>query len=248
MKISLENRVAVVTGGAGGLGLAVVKALRQAGAQVAVWDMNETRISAAAAELADVGVIFLTCDQTDLAHVERACAATVERFGKIDILVNNAGIVGPAALMWEGDPRAWAKVIEVNLIGQYHCSRVVVPQMIACGYGRIVNVASVAGKDGNATMTHYSASKAGIIGMTKALAKEVASHGILVNAVTPSIFRSELIDSVPADINAQLIAKVPLGRVGEPEEIATLITFLSSDATSFSTGAVFDISGGRSSY
>jgi len=247
--IDLKDRVAVVTGAARGIGFAIAQKLLASSAAVALWDMDQAALAEAAAALDGIGRVHATAvDVTDAASIGRATAATLEAFGKIDILINNAGITGGNAPLWQLAPEVWRGVIEVNLIGPYLTCRAVVPHMIANGYGRIVNIASIAGKDGNPNASHYSASKAGLIGLTKSLAKELATSGVLVNAITPAAAKTELFAQMSREHIDYMLAKIPMNRFVTVEEIAALAAWLSSADCSFSTGAVFDISGGRAVY
>jgi len=248
-KLDLGGRVAVVTGAARGIGRAVAARMLDSGAEAALWDIDGERLERTRAELAARGkVSTAVVELSDEASVNRAADATLQTHGHIDILVNNAGITGGNGTTWELDPQVWRKVIDVNLIGPYLTSRAVVPQMIRRGWGRIVNVASVAGKEGNPNASHYSASKAGLIGLTKSLAKELATKGVLVNAVTPAAARTEIFDSMTQAHIDFMLSKIPMGRFLEVDEAAALICWLASDDCAFSTGAVFDISGGRATY
>jgi 3-oxoacyl-[acyl-carrier protein] reductase len=249
-RIDLSGRTAVVTGGAQGIGRAIVERFLDSGAVVAIWDRDRA-LAGKVSELNNRGTamaLALACDVTQLAEVERARDATLERFGRIDILVNNAGIAGPNVKTWEYPPEAWSEVMRVNLDSQFYCARAVVPAMIAQNYGRIVNVASIAGKEGNPNAPAYSASKAGVIALTKSLGKELASYDIAVNCVTPAAARTAIFEQMtPAHIEFML-SKIPRGRFVTVEEIAALVAFCASAECSFTTGAVFDISGGRATY
>lgn len=248
-QLDLKGRVAVVTGGARGIGYAVAERLLRSGATVSLWDMDAAKLKDACAQLAAFGTVGGCClDLTEDAAVQRAAEETVARFGKIDILINNAGITGGNAPTWELDPLAWRRVIEVNLVAPYLTSRSIVPLMRERGYGRIVNVASVAGKEGNPNASHYSASKAGLIGLTKSLAKELATQGILVNCVTPAVAKTDLFAQMTQQHIDYMLAKIPMNRFVEPYEIAATVCWLASEECSFATGAVFDISGGRATY
>ncbi len=238
-QIDLAGRVAVVTGGARGIGRAIAERLLASGAKVGVWD--QTAVSAD-------GLLAVRVDVTDEASVAAGAKATLARFGKIDILVNNAGITGGNATSWELAPSDWRQVLEVNLTGPYLCCRAVVPGMIAAGYGRIVNIASVAGKEGNPNAAHYSASKAGLIALTKSIAKETASKGVIVNCITPAAVKTAMFDQMSQAHIDYMLARIPMGRFGKVEELAALVAWLSSEECSFSTGAAFDISGGRATY
>lgn len=247
--IDLKDRVAVITGGAQGIGLATAERLLRSGARVVIWDIDAEREQAACRQLAALGPVSGTVvELTDDASVAAATKATVDAAGRIDLLVNNAGITGGNATTWELDPAVWRRVIEVNLVGPYLTCRHVVPRMLAQGGGRIVNIASVAGKEGNPNASHYSASKAGLIALTKSLAKEVATKNILVNAITPAVAKTAMFDQMTQAHIDYMLGKIPMGRFVEVEEIAAMVAWLASDDCSFSTGAVFDITGGRSTY
>lgn len=246
---SLVGRAIVVTGGARGIGEATARRLLDEGARVAVWDRNAERLAGTARTLAEHGeVLPIAYEQSDLASVEAAVASTLAAFGTIDGLVNNAAIVGPTVPVWEYPPDAWDEVLRVNLTGVFYCCRSVIPSMIAAGRGRIVNVSSVAGKEGNANLGCYSAAKAGMIALTKVLGKELATKGVLVNAVTPTVTETELMHAVTPEMNEAFKAKIPMGRFAQPSEVAAMIAFLLGDDVSFSTGTVFDLSGGRTTY
>jgi NAD(P)-dependent dehydrogenase (short-subunit alcohol dehydrogenase family) len=239
----------VVTGGARGIGLAIAQRILRSGGAVSLWDVDADRLQVAVAELTPLGnVRACRLDLTEDQAVHQATATTVGQFGRIDILVNNAGITGGNAPLWELDPAAWRRVVEVNLVGPFLTSRSVVPVMLKNGYGRIVNVASVAGKEGNPNASHYSASKAGLIGLTKSLAKELALKGILVNCVTPAAANTDLFAQMSAEHIEYMRSKIPMNRFIEPHEVAETVCWLASENCSFSTGAVFDISGGRATY
>ncbi len=240
-RIDLEGRVAVITGGAQGLGLAVADRARASGATVVCWDRDGARLKGIAHEGAEV-------DVADAGSVEEATRKVLEAHGRIDILVNSAGITGPNATVWDYDPAAWRQVLEVNLTGTFLTCRAVVPGMRERGYGRIVNIASVAGKDGNPNASAYSASKAGVIALTKSLGKELAEAGVLVNAVTPAAIRTAIFDQMSQAHIDYMLSKIPMGRFGTPEELAALVTWLASEDCGFSTGATFDLSGGRATF
>ena len=227
-----SGRRAVVTGGASGIGEAVARRIAAEGGKVAVWDLNGG----------------IKVDISDYASVERAAAETIKQLSGIDILVNSAGITGPTVPLAEFPVDAWKQVIDINLNGAFYCNRAVVPLMVAQNYGRIVNIASIAGKEGNPNASGYSASKAGVIGMTKSLAKELAKHNITVNAVTPAAVRTPIFDQMPQTHIDFMLSKIPKGRFGTVDEMASLICWLASEECSFSTGAVFDASGGRATY
>jgi 3-oxoacyl-[acyl-carrier protein] reductase len=247
--IDLKERIAVVTGGAQGIGRAVVERFLASGASVAVWDQDQGLLRKTAAELTGKGPFAtVVVDVTRLSEVERARDETVKAFGRIDILVNNAGIAGPNMKTWDYPPEAWDKVMAVNLDGPFFCCRAVVPGMIARNYGRIVNVASIAGKEGNPNAPAYSASKAGLIALTKSLGKELATYDIAVNCVTPAAARTAIFDQMTQEHIDFMLSKIPRGRFVAVEEIAALVAFCASAECSFTTGAVFDISGGRATY
>jgi 2-dehydro-3-deoxy-L-rhamnonate dehydrogenase (NAD+) len=247
--IDLTNRTAIVTGGARGIGFAIAKRMVESGAAVALWDIDANALDKAAAALnSDGRVRGAIVDVTDEAAIARGVEVCVSDLGKIDILVNNAGITGGNAPLWQLAPDVWRRVVEVNLIAPYLVCRAVAPHMIAAGYGRIVNIASIAGKEGNPNASHYSASKAGLIGLTKSLAKELATTGVLVNAIAPAAAKTELFGQMKQEHIDYMLSKIPMNRFVEVEEIAAMAAWLASEQCSFSTGAVFDISGGRAVY
>ena len=248
-RLDLQGRVAVITGGAQGIGYATAQRMLASGASVVLWDIDAVRLAAAVQALSAHGTVSGdTVELTDEASVAAATAAAVARHGRIDILVNNAGITGGNAPTWELSPAVWRQVVEVNLIAPFLTCRAVVPQMIAQGYGRIVNIASVAGKEGNPNASHYSASKAGLIGLTKSLGKELATKGVLVNAVAPAAARTAIFDQMSPEHIGFMLGKIPMARFVEVDEVAAMVTWLASEECSFSTGAVFDLSGGRATY
>ena len=252
-QIDLKDRVAVVTGGAQGIGFAICERLLQSGARVVIWDIDAAKMDAACAALQAQGPVRgQVVELTDDVAVAAATAAVVVADARIDILVNNAGITGGNASTWELDPAVWRRVIEVNLIAPYLTCRHVVQQMLkgAHGktYGRIVNIATVAGKEGNPNASHYSASKAGLIALTKSLAKEVATKGILVNAITPAVAKTAMFDQMTQAHIDYMLGKIPMGRFLEVQEAAAMVAWLCSEDCSFSTGAVFDLTGGRATY
>ena len=250
-QIDLGGRSAVITGGASGIGLAIAQRLAADGARVTVWDRNADGARAAAAALAPVPQGEhggLAVDVTDAAAVDAAAAQTLARTGRIDILVCSAGITGPNVTTWDYDPAAWRQVIDLNLNGVFYCNRAVVPAMLAADYGRIVNIASIAGKDGNPNASAYSASKAAVIGLTKSLGKETARSGVRVNCITPAAVRTPIFEQMTEQHIAFMLSKIPMGRFGGVEEVAAMVAWLASEECSFSTGAVFDLSGGRAVY
>ena len=248
-QLDLNGRVAVITGGAQGIGYATAERMLLSGAAVVLWDIDAKALAAARESLSALGTVdAATVELTDADAVLAAAGAVMRTHGRIDILVNNAGITGGNATTWELDPVMWRRVIDVNLVAPYLMCRAVVPQMLQRGYGRIVNVASVAGKEGNPNASHYSASKAGLIALTKSLAKELATQGILVNAVSPAAAKTAIFDQMSEQHINFMLGKIPMGRFVQVGEIAALIGWLSSEDCSFSTGAVFDISGGRATY
>lgn len=248
-QIDLKGRQAIITGGARGIGLAIAGRLLRSGAAVRLWDIDPVQLAEAARTLAPLGEVRTdVVELTDDAAVAAATAHARAADGRIDILVNNAGITGGNAPTWELDPGVWRRVVEVNLVAPYLTCRHVVPAMIAAGYGRIVNIASVAGKEGNPNASHYSASKAGLITLTKSLGKELATRGVLVNAVTPAVARTDMFAQMTQQHIDYMLGKIPMGRLLEVQEIAAMVAWLSSEDCSFSTGAVFDITGGRATY
>jgi len=248
-QLDLNGRVAIITGGAQGIGYATAERMLRSGAKLVLWDRDAARLAQARSTLSALGPTDVaTLELTSEAAVNEATQAVMAQHGRIDILVNNAGITGGNAPTWELDPNVWRDVIEVNLIAPYLICRAVVPQMLKGGYGRIVNIASVAGKEGNPTASHYSASKAGLIALTKSLGKELATKGILVNAVAPAAARTAIFDQMLPQHIEYMLGKIPMGRFVEPPEIAAMVCWLASEDCSFSTGAVFDLSGGRATY
>ena len=240
-RIDLAGRRAVVTGGAQGLGRAIAERMAASGATVEIWDIQPGATEAAAAEM---GVTGRVVDLTDETAVADATAAA----GAVDILVNNAGITGGNAPTWQLDPAVWRQVMEVNLTAPFVVCRALVPGMIDRGYGRIVNIASVAAKEGNPNAAHYSASKAGVIALTKSLGKELAETGVLVNCVTPAAARTPIFDQMSQQHIDYMLSKIPMKRFLEPAEAAAMVAWLASEDCAFSTGAVFDLSGGRATY
>ncbi|HWD59923.1 MAG TPA: SDR family NAD(P)-dependent oxidoreductase [Stellaceae bacterium] len=245
-RIDLEGRVAIITGGARGIGRAIADRLSASGARVAIWDVDGDAAANTAASI--MNAVDFTADVTDPASIGTALAATTAQIGAPDILVNNAGITGPNHPLDEYPIDEWRRVIEIDLMGVYYCCRAVVPGLRQRNKGRIVNIASIAGKEGNPNASAYSAAKAGVIGLTKSLGKELAETGIRVNAVAPAAAKTDIFNQMTEAQIAYMLSKIPLGRFVAVEEIAALAAWLCSDECSFATGAVFDISGGRATY
>ncbi|MEX0339215.1 MAG: SDR family NAD(P)-dependent oxidoreductase [Arenibacterium sp.] len=242
------GRVAVITGGANGIGAAVADRMASSGARVAIWDMDVSAPEARVADLPDDRRAFIQCDVSDLASVEAAMKQTEVVFDQVDVLVTSAGIAGPTSTLADYPPDMWRKVQAVNVDGIFHCCRAVVPGMQARGYGRIVNVASIAGKEGNPNASAYSASKAAVIALTKSLGKELTGQDIAVNCITPATAQTRILDQVSAEFIEYMRAKIPRGRFVTVEEIANMVLWMGSAENSFTTGAVFDLSGGRATY
>ena len=242
-----NGRTAVITGGAQGFGLDIAKRFLKSGAKVIIWDIDPKMIEKAIKDLDNSNLSSNIVDVSNYADVENY-TQEITKNSNIDILINNAGITGPTAPLWEYNIELWKKVVDINLMGTFNCCRAMVPYMIKNNYGRIVNVASVAGKDGNANASAYSVGKAGAIGLTKSLGKELADKNIAVNAVTPAGARTRILDQMTKEHVQRMLSKVPRGRFLEVEEFTSLICWLSSEENTFSTAAVFDISGGRSTY
>jgi len=248
-KIDLNGKYAVITGGAQGIGRAIVERFLDSGAAIAIWDRDVDFAKRTASELARRGRIeAVAVDVSDFASVENARDQTLKLFGRIDILVNNAGIAGMNTTTWEYPVEEWRKVLSINLDGPFHCCKAVAPGMVAQNYGRIVNIASVAGKEGNPNASAYSASKAGVISLTKSLAKETANKDISVNCITPAAARTAIFDQMTQSHIDFMLSKIPRGRFVLVDEIAALAAFCASADCSFTTGAAFDISGGRATY
>jgi NAD(P)-dependent dehydrogenase (short-subunit alcohol dehydrogenase family) len=245
--IDLNGRCAVVTGGAQGFGRAITERFVASGAKVAIWDHDIAFAERTAKEIG-AGVIAIGVDVTDLSAVENARDVTLKACGRIDILVNNAGIAGVNKPVWETELDEWRKVLRINLDGPFICCKAIVPTMIAQNYGRIVNIASIAGKEGNPNASHYSASKAGLIALTKSLGKELAGYEIAVNAVTPAAAKTAIFDQMTQAHIDFMLSKIPKNRFVLVQELAAMAAWLASEDCSFSTGAVFDISGGRATY
>ena len=242
-----KNRTALITGGAQGFGLDIAKRFLVSGAKVIIWDIDPEILEKTSKDLNNPNLRTNIIDVSSYKEVEN-CANEIKKNTKIDILINNAGITGPTAPLWEYDLDMWKKVVDINLMGTFNCCRTIVPSMIKNNYGRIVNVASVAGKDGNANASAYSVGKAGVIGLTKSLGKELADKNIAVNAVTPAGAKTRILDQMTKEHVQRMLSKVPRGRFLEVKEFTSLVCWLSSEENTFSTAAVFDISGGRSTY
>ena len=247
--MNLKGKTALVTGGARGIGFAAVKRLLTDGARCVIWDRDQKAIDDAKAQLMDLGEV--TSDRVELAKpdsVEALSGQVLKRHGKIDILVNNAGIAGVNKMLWECTPEEWREVMDVDLYGVFLCCRAFVPAMLESGWGRIVNVASIAGKEGNPNASAYSTSKAGVIGLTKSLGKELANKNIAVNTVTPAAAKTRIFDQMTKEHIDYMLSKIPRNRFILVEELASLVTWLASEENSYTTGAVFDLSGGRATY
>ncbi len=244
---NFKNRTAIITGGAQGFGLDIAKRLLVSGGKVIIWDIDSEMLDKASKELNSPNLESNIIDVSNYKEIEK-CVSDISKKSNIDILVNNAGITGPTAALWEYDMEMWKKIVDINLIGTFNCCRAIVPMMIKNNYGRIVNVASVAGKDGNANASAYSAGKAGVIGLTKSLGKELADKNIAVNAITPAGAKTRILDQMTKEHVQRMLSKVPRGRFLEVDEFTSLVCWLSSEENTFSTAAVFDISGGRSTY
>jgi 2-dehydro-3-deoxy-L-rhamnonate dehydrogenase (NAD+) len=246
-QLDLQGRHAVITGGAAGIGYAITQRLLASGASVTWWDRDAQAMRRAATQLG-AGVVQVVVDVANHASVVTALDQTTARNPVIDILVNSAGITGPNVKLWDYPPAQWLQVMQVNLNGLFYCCREVVPVMRQQNYGRIVNIASVAGKEGNPNASAYSASKAAVIALTKSLGKELADTGVRVNCVTPAAVKTAIFDQMSAEHIQFMLSKIPMARFGEPEEIAAMVAWLCTEDCSFSTGAVFDLSGGRATY
>jgi len=271
--IDLHGRSAIVTGGARGIGLAIAQRLLASGASCCLWDKDPAALAQAGQAVAELSaraaqrgsqtqgspasqggqgapgrVLTCTVDVCNPPSVQAAAEQAARELGRIDILVNNAGIAGASRKTWELTPDEWQQVLQIDLFGPYLCCHAVVPRMLEHGYGRIVNIASIAGKEGNPNASHYSAAKAGVIALTKSLGKELATSGILVNCVTPAVIQTDILKQISQQHIDYMLSKIPMGRFGRVEEAAALVAWLSSEECSFSTGAVFDLSGGRATY
>ena len=246
-KFDLKNKTAIITGGAQGFGLDIAKKFLDYGAKVRLWDIDEKELKKVKNKINNLN---LEIDVVDVANYKVVIDTvdTISKSSKIDILINNAGITGPTAELWNYNVDDWKKIIDINLHGTFYCCKAVAPLMIKNNYGRIVNIASVSGKDGNANASAYSSAKAGVIGLTKSLGKELAQYNIAVNAVTPAGAKTRILDQMSKEHVQRMLSKVPRGRFLEVEELSSLVSWLSSEENSFSTASVFDISGGRSTY
>jgi 2-dehydro-3-deoxy-L-rhamnonate dehydrogenase (NAD+) len=248
-QIDLAGRTAVVTGGAQGIGYAIAERMLASGAAVSLWDLDAGKLAEARASLGRAGTVFVEdVELTDERAVAAAAERTIAAAGKVDIVVNNAGITGGNGTTWELAPDVWRRVLEVNLVAPYLVCRALVPHMIGNGYGRIVNVASVAGKEGNPNASHYSASKAGVIALTKSLGKELATKGVLVNAIAPAAAQTAMFATMTQAHIDFMLSKIPMGRFIDVREIAATVAWIASEECSFTTGSVFDLSGGRATY
>ena len=246
-QFDLKNKTAVITGGAQGFGLDIAKKFLKFGAKVRIWDIDENELKKVVENENNPNLIYDLVDVSNFENINKI-VTKIDENSKIDILINNAGITGPTAELWKYDINDWNKVIDINLHGTFNCCKLIVPIMIKHNYGRIVNIASVSGKDGNAYASAYSSAKAGVIGLTKSLGKELAQYNIAVNAVTPAGAKTRILDQMSKEHVQRMLSKVPRGRFLELDELSSLVSWLSSEENSFSTAAVFDISGGRSTY
>ena len=246
-QFDLNNRTAIITGGAQGFGLDIAKRFLSSGVKTIIWDIDEDELKKATQELNNPNLSYKVVDVSNYKNVKETVDEIIKSTN-IDILINNAGITGSTSTLWDYDVDEWNKIVQINLMGTFNCCKCVVPNMIKNNYGRIINVASVAGKDGNANASAYSSAKAGAIGLTKSLGKELADKNIAVNAVTPAGAKTRILDQMSKEHVAKMLSKVPRGRFLEIEEFTSLICWLASEENSFSTAAVFDISGGRSTY
>ncbi len=248
IKFNLENRVAVVTGGAQGFGLAIVERFIESGAKVAIWDIDEAEAKNAVSKISSKNLIYQIVDVTNFKSISDRLIEVEKLFGKIDILVNNAGIAGKNTTVADYPIEEWNRVINLNLNSVFYCSKAVVPFMEKNNYGRIINIASIAGKEGNPNASAYSSSKAGVIGLTKSLGKELANKNIAVNCVTPAAAKTRIFDQMTEEHINYMLSKIPRNKFAKVEELASLVTWLASEENSFSTAAVFDLSGGRATY
>ena len=246
-KFDLKNKTAVITGGAQGFGLDIAKKFLSSGSKVFIWDIDEKELLKASKEINNSNLKYNVVDVSNFDQIQKTVSDIILN-NKIDILINNAGITGPTAELWNYNIKDWNSIININLHGTFYCCKSIVPHMIKNNYGRIVNIASVAGKDGNANASAYSSAKAGVIGLTKSLGKELAKYNIAVNAITPAGAKTKILDQMSKEHVQWMLSKVPRGRFLEISELSSMVCWLSSEENSFSTAAVFDISGGRSTY
>ena len=248
-QIDLKGRMAVVTGAARGIGYAIAERLLDSGAAVCLWDLDASAAETSAKTLSSKGRVHsVAVDVTQAASVQTAAQVTLKEFGRVDLLVNNAGIAGANKPTWELSPAEWQQVLQIDLFGVYLCCHALVPGMRKRGFGRVVNIASIAGKEGNPNASHYSAAKAGVIALTKSLGKELAKSGVLVNCITPAVIETDILKQCSQQHIDYMRSKIPMDRFGQKEEAAALVAWLCSEDCSFSTGAVFDLSGGRATY
>src|SRR6056300_365233 len=247
-KLNFENRTAVITGGAQGFGLAISKRLIMSGAKVVIWDIDKEEAEKAKKEVNSENFDYQIVDVTDFDQITNSLKELESKYGKIDIFVNNAGIAGMNAKVWDYPVDEWRKVVELNLNSTFYCCKAVVPYMMKNNYGRIINIASIAGKEGNPNASAYSSSKAGVIGLTKSLGKELANKNIAVNCVTPAAAKTRIFDQMTEEHINYMLSKIPRNKFAKVEELASLVTWLASEENSFSTAAVFDLSGGRATY
>jgi len=247
-KYNFKNRIAVVNGGAQGFGLAITKRIIQSGGKVIIWDIDKEAIEKAKKEINSDNLSFQLVNVTDFKAIEASVKELEKKFGKIDIFVNNAGITGMNAKVWDFPLEEWKKVIELNLNSTFYCCKAIVPHMIKNNYGRIINIASIAGKEGNPNASAYSTSKAGVIGLTKSLGKELADKNIAVNCVTPAAAKTRIFDQMTDEHINYMLSKIPRNRFAKVDELASLVCWLASEENSFSTAAAFDLSGGRATY
>ena len=246
--LDLKDRVAIITGGAQGFGLAISKRIIQSGGKVVIWDIDKAAAESALKEINSNNLSYKIVDATNYNEIEKAVKESETKLGKIDIFINNAGITGMNAKVWDYPLDEWKKVIELDLNSTFYCCKAVVPHMIKNNYGRIVNIASIAGKEGNPNASAYSTAKAGVIGLTKSLGKELADKNIAVNAVTPAAAKTRIFDQMTEEHINYMLSKIPRNRFAKVDELASLVTWLAAEENSFSTAAVFDLSGGRATY
>ena len=246
-QFDLKNKTAIITGGAQGFGLDIAKKFLLSGSKVFIWDVDEKELSKATKEINNPNLNYNVVDVSNFDQIQKTVNEITSN-NKIDILVNNAGITGPTAELWNDNIKDWNSIIDINLHGTFYCCKSIVPHMINNNYGRIVNMASVSGKDGNAKASAYSSAKAGVIGLTKSLGKELATYNIAVNAITPAGAKTRILDQMTKEHVQRMLSKVPRSRFLELNELSSMVCWLSSEENSFSTAAVFDISGGRSTY